>query len=225
MGKKARLKAERKAAGADAPETPQGTAPETSAPSGPVKLVVGFVCVGLLAMFLWSFAYRVDNPSLTETPRQRAAQSGDDHDHEGEGEGGDSMRMITSLMAKLQENPNDVHTLHVLGEQFMRMQQWERAGQLLDRAMSVEPTNTDVLSLSGIVDFNLSKFQSAAEKFEMILELEPDNLMAKYNLGILYGHFLEDKEKAREYLSAVAESSRVDEETRSQAAEELKNLQ
>lgn len=228
MGKQSRIKTERKAQEAAGVETAQAQGQAMEA-SGGTKFVVGAVLVGLLAMFLWTFAYRVDNPSLTQTPRQKVQHSTEDgHDHTEEelaamnGEGG--MKMITALMQKLQENPNDVPTLITLGEQFMRMQQWERASQLLDRAMAAAPGNHQVLNMKGIVDFNMQKYREAADKFEMILELDPDTVLAHYNLGILYGHFLEDKDKARANFEKVLASDKIDAETRKQAEEELKNL-
>jgi len=220
MGKKSRLKAERSAqATQDAPLDEAVRAPV----SGSVKLVVAFVAAGLVIMFLWSFAYRVQHPSLVQAPRQSSAQSaqGDEHDHDSE----DQMKMITGLMQRLKEKPNDVATLSLLGEQFMRMQQWERAGQLLGRALAVEPANTEMLNLLGICDFNLDKFRDAADKFEMIVELKPEDMMARYNLGIIYGHFLNDKAKGRAHLQSVIDSEAVNEETRTQAREELKALQ
>lgn len=220
MGKKSRLKAERDAQAA-ASDSGQA-APALPPVSGPVRLVVGFVLVGLVVMFLWSFAYRVKHPSLTEAPRRSQAQAqADDHDHGEES----PMAMITALMQRLKEKPDDVETLSILGEQFMRMEQWDRASQLLGRALTVEPTNVGVLNLLGIVDFNQEHYQAAAEKFEMISELEPQNMMARYNLGVLYGHFLGDKKKAAGHMRAVAESPDVDEETRAQAREELKTLE
>lgn len=202
--------------------SPQAAAPAGGGTTGGVKLVVGFVAAGLVAMFLWSFAYRVDNPSLVQAPRQPQAQA-DDHDHEQQGDEA-GMKMIATLMQRLQENPNDVDTLAILGEQFMRMQQWERASQLLERALAAAPGNIDVLSMLGICDFNREKYRESADKFETILELAPQNMMARYNLGILYGHFLKDAAKAREFLQAVADAPDVDEQTRQQARDEIANL-
>lgn len=220
MGKKARLKAERAMEASPLAAQDGGAQPQGSSSMG-VKLVVAFVGAGLLVMFLWSFAYRVNHPSLVQAPRERPAQGADDeHDHENDG----PMKMITGLMQRLQENPNDVETLSLVGEQFMRMQQWDRASQLLERALAVAPSNVEVLNLLGICDFNRDKYREAADKFEVILELAPDNMMARFNLGILYGHFLKDKAKAMEFLKSVADSEAVDEETRKQAREEMESL-
>ena len=220
MASKARTKAQRDGK----PQArPQAVAPTGGGVSGGVKLVVGFVAAGLVAMFLWAFAYRVDHPSLVQAPRQPRAAQADDHDHEQQGDEA-GMKMIATLMQRLQENPNDVDTLAILGEQFMRMQQWERATQLLERALAAAPGNVEVLSMLGICDFNREKYRESADKFEIILDLAPQNMMARYNLGILYGHFLNDAAKAREFLQAVADAPDVDEQTRQQARDEIANL-
>lgn len=197
--------------------------------SGGKVAILMALALGLCIMAFWVLSFRVDQPSMTMQPRGAQQHTADDgHDHSEDDpavmrEQG-NMKMISELMQKLQEDPENVHVLHTLGEQFMRMQQWERASQLLNRALVVEPQNTSVLNLLGICDFNREKFKEAASKFELIIELEPKNMMARYNLGILYGHFLNDKEKARGYMKAVAESEDVPPDTRKQAREELKGL-
>lgn len=217
MGRKQKLRDERK----EARKADGGTASAMPALSGGAKLVLGIAALGLAAIVFWSGSYRADNPSMTIKPRQSA-----EHGDEGGAAGGmGNMGMITELMKKLEENPKDVHTLHTLGEQFMRMQAWDRAEALLSRALVVEPGNVQVLNLIGITEFNLQRFEDAAGKFEMIVELEPDNVMARYNLGILYGHFLDDKPRAVGYLKEVVDAPGVDERTREQAAEALKELE
>jgi len=220
MASKARTKTQRSD---KAPARQQAPAAGGGTPGG-MKLVVGFVAAGLVVMFLWSFAYRVDHPSLVQAPRQSRAAQADDHDHEQQQGDEAGMKMIATLMQRLQENPNDVDTLAILGEQFMRMQQWERANQLLERALAVAPTSIEVLNLLGICDFNREKYRESAAKFETILDLAPQNMTARYNLGILYGHFLNDAAKAREFLQAVVDAPDVDEQTRQQARDEIANL-
>ncbi|BBD08366.1 tetratricopeptide repeat protein [Desulfovibrio ferrophilus] len=214
MGRKQKIKAERKAQ----QQAEVASEPRMPSLSGGAKLVLFIAVVGLAATLIWSVGYRADHPSMTMKPRQKQAA-----DHSNESPMGD-MGMITELMKKLEENPKDVHTLHTLGEQFMRMQAWDRAEALLARALVVEPSNVQVLNLLGITEFNLKRFEDAAGKFEMILELEPDNVMSKYNLGILYGHFLDNKTKAAGYLQSVIDSAGVDEQTRKQAQEAIKEL-
>ncbi|MBU1001236.1 MAG: tetratricopeptide repeat protein [Proteobacteria bacterium] len=214
MGRKQKLKAERKAQ----QQTDGVKKTRMPALSGGAKLVLLIAVAGLAATLIWSVGYRAEHPSMTVKPR---ATQADDHGDENPMA---NMGMITELMKKLEDNPKDVHTLHTLGEQFMRMQAWDRAEALLSRALVVEPGNLQVLNLLGITEFNLKRFEDAAGKFEMILELEPGNVMASYNLGIIYGHFLDDKVKAAEYLQSILDTPGVDDDTREQAEEALKEL-
>ncbi|WP_461210756.1 tetratricopeptide repeat protein [Desulfocurvus sp. DL9XJH121] len=182
------------------------------------KAVALAVAAGLAAMLVWSVAWRAGNPSLVVQPRQHSAPPA-----QAEGDG-PSMGMVTALMQKLAENPKDVHVLHTLAEQFMRMQAWDKAESLLARALVVEPGNASVLNLMGICEFNLKRYRDAADKFELLLGLEPDNLMARFNLGVLYGHYLDDKAKGRGHFQAVVDAPGVDEDLRREAGEALKSL-
>ena len=220
MGKAERKRQERKeraaAQAVQAPEAPSGRPMGT-----PVKAVALVVAAGLLAMLAWTVVWRAENPSLVEKPRQSRSQASS------QGMPGDpqqNMGMITALMEKLKENPDDVHTLHTLAEQFMRMQAWDRAEALLSRAIVADPTNSSVLNLMGITEFNLKRYRDAADKFELLLELEPDDLMARYNLGVIYGHFLENKDKAVEYFQSVVDAENAPEDMRKEAAEAIKSL-
>ena len=222
MDKAERKRQERKERKERAAEAAQAPVSPSSPPMGtPAKVVALIVAAGLLAMLAWTVVWRAEHPSLVEKPRQSRAQASS------QGMPGDpqqNMGMITALMEKLKENPDDVHTLHTLAEQFMRMQAWDRAEALLERAVVADPTNGSVLNLMGIVEFNLKRYRDAADKFELLLEQAPDDLMARYNLGVLYGHFLEDKDKAVEYFQSVVDAENAPEDMRKEAAGAIKAL-
>jgi len=208
MDKAERKRQERKERAAEAAQAP--VSPSSPPMGTPAKVVALIVAAGLLAMLAWTVVWRAEHPSLVEKPRQSRAQAS-------QGMAGDpqqNMGMITALMEKLKENPDDVHTLHTLAEQFMRMQAWDRAEALLERAIVA----------MGIVEFNLKRYRDAADKFELLLEQAPDDLMARYNLGVLYGHFLEDKDKAVEYFQSVVDAENAPEDMRKEAAEAIKAL-
>ncbi|NJB67396.1 cytochrome c-type biogenesis protein CcmH/NrfG [Desulfobaculum xiamenense] len=187
---------------------------------GARQILLMVMAVGIVTMVAASFIYRMSHPSMTVQAGQRQHTAAD---HE---EGGEEspMVMIRSLMAELEKNPNDVHVLHTLGEQFMRMRAWDRAKALFDRALAVEPSNLQVLRMYGIVEFNLQKYPEAAEKFEMVIAVEPHDYMSHYNLGVLYGHFMNDTAKAKEHLKIVAEAEDAPEQTRIEARSEMERL-
>ena len=173
------------------------------------KTILALMILGMTAIFVSSFVYRLENPSLTiqNTPRART----DD----------ESMGKIMELMARMQENPNDLDVLLSLGEQFMRIQSWDKARALLQRALVVEPSNIDVLQRLSMCLINQGKYAEAAGHYEMILALDEKNAQAHYNLGILYKRFLKDKDKAKKHFQAVLDLKDVSMGLRKMAQAEL----
>ncbi|GAB6176056.1 hypothetical protein JCM16814_09470 [Desulfobaculum senezii] len=195
------------------------SAPQNAQGPGGRQVLLLLMAVGLVALFAGSLVYRAKHPSLTQHVEHTGSQQGG-----GQAMSGASMEMIKALMAKLEENPKDVHVLHTLGEQFMRMKAWDRAKALLERGLSVEPANKQILRLLGLTEFNMEHYAEAAEKFETVVALEPGDYISHYNLGIVYAHFLEKPEKAREHFEAVANGEGVPDESRKEAQEQLKHL-
>jgi thioredoxin-like negative regulator of GroEL len=54
-----------------------------------------------------------------------------------------------------------------------------------------------------------------------VLSQDPDNAMARYNLGVLYMHYLEKQEQARKHLRAVVESEAAAEDIKAEARRQL----
>jgi tetratricopeptide (TPR) repeat protein len=181
------------------------------------KTVLGLMAVGVLAMFATSFVYRMENPSLTERVERPAGMGGMGKNGQMTG----PMKEIMELMQGLQEKPEDVALLLRAAEQFMMMNAWERAAVFLDKAASLEPDNPQVLNDQGIALYNMKKPEDALGKFERLLEKNPDDYRARYNLGLLYKYALKNPDKARECFQAVADSPTADEKAKQGAREEL----
>lgn len=181
------------------------------------KTVLGLMAVGVLAMFATSFVYRMENPSLTERVERPAGMGGMGKNGQMTG----PMKEIMELMQGLQEKPEDVGLLLRAAEQFMMMNAWDRAAVFLDKAASLEPDNPQVLNDQGIALYNMKKPEDALGKFERLLEKNPDDYRARYNLGLLYKYALKNPDKARECFQAVADSPTADEKAKQGAREEL----
>ncbi|MDY7000318.1 MAG: tetratricopeptide repeat protein [Thermodesulfobacteriota bacterium] len=173
------------------------------------KIVLILMVLGLGAIFVSSFVYRADKPSLTIQNAPRGGMSGD------------PMNGIMELMARMRENPNDVRVLVTLGEQFMRIQSWDKALALLNRALVVEPSNIGIIQRLGMCLINMGKYAEAAEHYKMILGLDEKNAQAHYNLGILYKRFLKDENKAKEHFQAVLDQKDVPPDLRKMAQDEI----
>ena len=173
------------------------------------KTVLVLMVLGLAVIFVSSFVYRAKNPSLTIQNAPRGGMSGD------------PMNGIMDLMARMKEDPNDMHVLVTLGEQFMRIQSWDKALALLQRALVVEPSNIGVIQRLGMCLINMGKYTEAAGHYEMVLALDEKNAQAHYNLGILYKRFLKDKDKAGKHFQAVLDQKDVPADLRKMVQAEI----
>jgi len=173
--------------------------------------------IGLVAMAIGSFIYRMEHPSLVVENQQHSAPPTSM-------EKGPSMEMIQAMMKKLDENPDDVQIMYVLGEQFRRMKAFDRAKGLYVRALKVEPDNLQVLRMLGLTEFNLQEYQASAQTFGRVIQLDPKDFTTFFNLGILNKHFLDKTDKAREYFQKVIDLPDVPKETLAEAKSELESL-
>jgi len=162
----------------------------SKADSSSVQKVAVLLSLLFLAVILVSFVvYRTDNPSLTR--QEKAAEN--------------SMGDMTSLMQRLQENPEDKEALFRLGQRFMQMQAWDKALEFWNRLQKLEPENKHVLTQKGFCLFQKEEYEQAAGIFKKILELDARDYRAHYNLGMLYKYYLKKPDPARTHLQKVLE--------------------
>ncbi|ADU63467.1 MAG: tetratricopeptide repeat protein [Pseudodesulfovibrio sp.] len=189
--------------------------------------VVSLIFVGVAAMFITSFAYRLNNPNLVVMARQPASMnSGND----GSGEGtmppgmeqmGGNMARIKEYMAQVEANPDDVDALIGLGNSFLMMRAWDRALEPLERANQLSPGNVDVLKGIGIARFSQEDYVKASAAYDEILAVKPDDTLALFNLGVIFKHYFEKPDEARRYFEKVLELEHDDAEMIRLAKQEL----
>lgn len=180
------------------------------------KAVVAVMFLAIAAMFVWSFAYRAQNPSLVSSVESRGSAPG------GEGmPGGSAMNQVMEAMSRLQANPDDLGAMEEAAEAFATAEMWDKALAILEKASAKDPNEPHLLNLYGVTLFRLERPAEAAKKFERLLEVEPGNFHAQFNLGAVYKHGLEDAGKARAYFEAVVANPKADPQTKEQARKEL----
>jgi len=207
-------------------QAPQAQTETTQQPaSSRRRPVIALTVLVLVAMFLVSFIYRTQNQGMQVQRRPQQAAQGADH---GDSQSGIPAAMeqammgeIGTMMEKLQENPDDVELLLQLSERFMTLESWDKAEVFLTRAMIAQPGNLDALYKLGIVNFELQRPKDAAGYFEQIIALDPSHGHAQLNLGILYKHYLDKPEQARERFEAVLQIEGMPEEMLDVAKKEL----
>jgi tetratricopeptide (TPR) repeat protein len=171
--------------------------------------------------------YRWENPSLQKAMRQQSAPSQGPSGGMPEGMGGmdmDGVRaMIQGLEKRLEENPEDLEALMQLANIRMLRGDKEGAAAYLDRVQSA--AGTDKMALMDLAGrwFEMDRFDKAAIALETILQSEPDEMFAHYNLGVLYKYRLDQPQKAEAHLRTVAEGEHSFDDLREQARKALED--
>lgn len=93
---------------------------------------------------------------------------------------------VTALMEQLQANPDDPATLLSLADEFYAGGQYPTAATWLDKLLAVDPENIKGLLARGAVYFNLNEVEPAEAAWRKVLELDPKNQEAYYDLGFMY---------------------------------------
>lgn len=109
---------------------------------------------------------------------------------------------IGSLMQAAAANPQDRAALIRLTRTLMAIGQWEGAENFALKALSLDdPEHQDeqTVYLLAVIHHNQGRHKEAAELLEKLLT-KSDNPSARYSLGILYLHFLNQPDKGIEQL-------------------------
>jgi tetratricopeptide (TPR) repeat protein len=92
----------------------------------------------------------------------------------------------------------------------------------LREAIKAEPDNRDARLELGRALFETGDIQGAIHETEALLQMDPANVDALYNLGAIYGNMAQD-ERAREYWQKAANTA-PDSESGRRAKENLPKL-
>lgn len=188
-----------------------------------------FVALGIAAMFIASFGYRLNNPSLIksvagstgEGPESR--ERGNMGSRMGAGLSGENMERISALMSRLRDNPDDFDTRLELAYIFMDAGDSASSATHLSRAVSLRPDSAEAQYSLGIALHDQGRFEESARAFERVLELGED-FSAMFNLAVLYHRELGQSGKAAELLRRVAAAGGAPPDLRSRAGELLDSL-
>lgn len=190
---------------------------EAPGPNAAGRLVLAFMAFALLVLFVGSFLYRMQRPSLEVRQERRAGGMPQGMEQAMNG----PMKEVLALMQKLKEHPDDPDLQLAMAEQFMAMGSFERAKTFLDKVVKVRPENPDVQNALGVTLYNLKDIDGAKAAFEGMLTRDPNDYRARFNLGLLYKYALNAPDKAAEALRAVADNPKTDPKTRETVLKEL----
>lgn len=175
------------------------------------KLFLAIMGISLITMLAGSFIYRVNNPGLVINGRPQTSMAT---------QGPSDMDNVGMMMQRLQSQPDDLEALVFLGEHFLGHELWDQAGHFLQRAVIAAPQEQRPLYLLGISQYHATQYADAAASFERLLTIH-DDPAARYNLGLLYLHYLDNRAQAEVHLTAVMQNLEATEDLRTMAKDAL----
>lgn len=183
--------------------------------SVPLWLLVSMwlILAALLGTSIWQ---RFQHPDLVAMRMPEAGHT----------ESAGNMGQIGQLMEQVAKNPTDLEATIRLTENLMAIGQWESAENFAQKALSMTPADSQEirpLYLLGLIHHNRGENEQAAELLEKTLEKD-DNPSARYSLGILYLHYLKQRERGLEHLRKALASNRATPSLKAAITEELEKI-
>jgi len=103
---------------------------------------------------------------------------------------------IDHFEAEVAINPKSAKAYQRLGTLYnVYKMDFGRAGNNFKKAVELEPNHVETLLNYGNALFNLDRLGGATEQFELVLQLEAENLSANFNLALMY-QYRDKKEQA-----------------------------
>lgn len=117
---------------------------------------------------------------------------------------GEFEKGISFLETMTRESPPDIDTLYNLGLAYNVVEKYDEAVIRLSRVREMRPLAVPVLNALGLAYFKLGKMQAAEGVLREALEIEPNNFLAKKNLGGTLGEMKRYAEALEQFRSAHA---------------------
>lgn len=147
----------------------------------PQKFLIIALLLFFAAIVLAAVAGRLESPSLVvvrDAPPSSAPESA-----------------IARLMKEAAQKPADADLLARIASELLARNEMEAAKDFVRRALEADGQNANVLHLAGVVSHREGRHEEAAAYLEKSLA-SAESAATRYSLGVLYSHFLNDREKA-----------------------------
>lgn len=175
------------------------------------KMIIAMVGLGVLAIFLTSYAKGVYVPTAKERVASTSAESG-------------MMSSVAPLMAKLKDNPNDKDALLQLAYLFDRAEEWVKAEPFWGKVVALDQTNIGARYHHGFALAQLNRLPEAVSEYEAILKAKPEEAVAHYYLGMINKHGLKKPDVAKKHFKQALALKPDDKELLAEIEEELASM-
>lgn len=139
----------------------------------------------------------------------------------------EGMGLVGQLMQKVAQNPQDLESTLKLAESLMSLGEWQGAENFAQKAVSLASGNPEEirpLLMLALIHHNNGKHEQAAELLEKSLE-KRDDPIARYNLGILYAHYLKQADKGRDQFRQALSHEGIAPGLKAAIEDELKKIE
>ncbi len=93
---------------------------------------------------------------------------------------------VGQLMARIQDDPNDVAALQELGDLYFVVGDYRVASDWDQKVLDIDPDNATAHLALGAAAYNLGDNETAEEQWRAVLALDAQNIEAHYDLGLMY---------------------------------------
>lgn len=146
------------------------------------------VCISAVSLFLLKVSSHTQGGAPGGAPAPVPAAA-DNPDHE-----------LKELAVQLQRKPGHIPVLLRMAQLERQKGEWKDAGEHLREAVKNEPTNQDAHLELGRLLYERNDVNGAIGETEKVLELNPKQVDALYNMGAIYAN-LGNVERAKSYWS------------------------
>lgn len=99
--------------------------------------------------------------------------------------GGPVAGEVIELRQRMADNPDDAEAVLGLARLNLQISNWERAAELLQRYLELQPESPNELVDLAVVQRTLAQYDEALASLDRALELAPDHWVAYYNKAVV----------------------------------------
>jgi tetratricopeptide (TPR) repeat protein len=104
---------------------------------------------------------------------------------------------IANLEARIAGNPENPSLWMSSGNLYKEAGKWDKARKAYQKVLAIDPNSTDATINLGLVEMGLENYQQAQAFYESVLERDPENIFAIYNMACLFSRTNNTADAAR----------------------------